>query len=179
MFPVRFASSKSASSSRAIATGTAGSEDPGLMPCSNRFLSCDCANCSGFMRLSALFSALRRLALPMRVPRPPHPQHIRWRTLWETHDTVAFAAPYSVYEACFQSWMYRTPETDVGLPLDFVSRIKFPPVKLDQGKLQETAHRLFLVDEKARQVLRKVIMFVGTRGFDAVERDKDLLLKPN
>jgi hypothetical protein len=70
------------------------------------------------------------------------------------------------------------PENDVGPPLDFVSRIKSPPVELDQGKLQETAHRLFLVDKEARQVLRKVIMFVGTKGFDAVERDKDLLLKP-
>jgi len=37
-------------------------------------------------------------------------------------------------------------------------------VELDQGKLQETAHRLFLVDEEARQVLRKVLMFVGIKG---------------
>jgi hypothetical protein len=32
--------------------------------------------------------------------------------------------------------------------------------------------------EWARQVLRKVLLFVGIKGFDAVERGKDLLLKP-
>ena len=41
-----------------------------------------------------------------------------------------------------------------------------------------TAHRLFLGDEEARQVLRKVLMLAGIKGFDAMERGKNLLLKP-
>jgi hypothetical protein len=73
---------------------------------------------------------------------------------------------------------HRTLENDVGLPLDFVACIEFPSVKIDQGNPQEAAHRLFLVDEEARQVLRKVLVFVGIKGFDAVERGKDLLPKP-
>jgi len=71
----------------------------------------------------------------------------------------------------------RTLENDVGLPHGFVACIKFPSVK-HQGKLQETAHRLFLGDEEARQVLRKVPMLVGIKGFDAMERGKNRLLKP-
>jgi hypothetical protein len=47
--------------------------------------------------------------------------------------------------------MYRTLEDDVGLPLDLVSRIEFPPVKLDQGSFRKRVTGSFwLVRKRVR-----------------------------